>query len=104
MVINSHVVEAVTLLSVASIVWSAAFAWTRWLVRPRDSVASSPEYLEYLAARVANVEQAISEMSRELERLAEGQHFTARLLAERLPRADLKPRATGEPRRVDTPH
>jgi hypothetical protein len=96
MVINSHLVELVFLLSAASVAWSAAFAWARWLARPRDSIPSSLEHQEYLATRVANVEQAINAMSGELERLAEGQHFTARLLAERLPAADLKARPAGE--------
>jgi hypothetical protein len=104
MPINSHAVELAFLLSAASVAWAAAFAWARWLVRPRDSIPSSPDYLEYLAARVANVEQAINAMSVELERIAEGQRFTARLLAERLPAADLNSRPAGEPRRVNTPH
>jgi hypothetical protein len=104
MVINSHLVELAFLLSAASVAWSAAFAWARWLVRPRDSIPSSPEYHEFLAARVAHVEQVLNAMSGELERLAEGQRFTARLLAERLPAVELNARPAGEPRRVDTPH
>ena len=104
MEINSHAVEVAFFLSTASVAWSATFAWARWLARPRDSILSGPEYQEYLAERIARVEQAISAMSGEVERLAEGQRFTARVLAERPPVADTEPRPTGEPRRVNTPH
>ncbi|MDQ6634234.1 MAG: hypothetical protein M3Z10_05685 [Gemmatimonadota bacterium] len=104
MVITSHAVELTFLISAASIAWSAAFAWARWLARPRELIPTSPEYQEYLASRVANVEQAINGMSVELQRLAEGQNFAARLLAERLPAPELGARTAVEPRRVNTPH
>jgi hypothetical protein len=104
MAINSHAVEVAFLLSAASVAWSAAFAWARWLTRPRDTILSAPEYQEYLVKRIVNVEQAINAMSGELERLAEAQHFTARLLAERLPATELQPPPAGAPRRVNTPH
>ena len=104
MVITSHAVGLTFLISAASIAWSAAFAWAKWLARPPEMIPTSPEYQQYLATRVANVEQAINGMSVELQRLAEGQNFTARLLAERLPGADLGARAAVEPRRFNTPH
>jgi hypothetical protein len=104
MVINSHAVELAFLLSAASIAWSAAFAWARWLARPRDDAASSAAYQEYLAGRVARVEQAIDAVSGELERLAEGQRFTARFIAERLPAVEPTSRPGVEPRAVITPH
>jgi len=104
MEINSHAVEVAFFLCTASVAWSAAFAWARWLARPRDSILSGPEHQEYLAERIARVEQAISAMSGEMERLAEGQRFTARVLAERLPAAEIQARPAGEPRRVNTPH
>jgi hypothetical protein len=104
MEINSHAVEVAFFLCTASVVWSAAFAWARWLARPRDSILSGPEHQEYLAERIARVEQAIGAMSGEMERLAEGQRFTARVLAERLPAAEIQAHPAGEPRRVNTPH
>jgi hypothetical protein len=104
MPINSHAVEVAFFLATASVAWSAAFAWARWLARPRDNVLAEPEYQGYLAKRIANVEQAVNAIGGELQRLAEGQRFTERLLAERLPAADLQLRPPDEPRRVNTPH
>lgn len=105
MAIGSNGATAVAFfVAAASIAWSAVFAWTRWLVRPRESALGLPEYERYLERRLASVEQAVQAMSAELERVAEGQRLSAQLLAERLPAAASAPRLAGEPRRVNTPH
>lgn len=90
-------------ISTASVAWSAAYAWTRWLVRPQGN-ALGPEYLDRIDCRLAQVEGAIDAIAVEVERLGEGQRFTARLIADRLPDG-VQPRGLpGEYRRVDTPH
>jgi hypothetical protein len=50
-------------------------------------------------ARIARVEEVVNAMAGEIERLAESQRTTARLLAEGLPAR----RVAGEPQRVITP-
>ena len=89
-------------VSAASVAWSAAFAWSRWLQRPRDHTVASPPPHQF-DERLAGIERAIDAMSVELERLGEGQRFTTKLLAERAAR-DAAPLVRGEQRRVDTPH
>jgi hypothetical protein len=92
-------------VSAASVAWSAAYAWTRWLVRPHqepDVVTRTHQY--QLEQRLADIERTIQTIGLEVEHLAEGQRFTARLLAERLPAAGNQSRLQGEVRRVDTPH
>ena len=105
MAINSDAAMAVALfLSTASVVWSAAFAWSRWLVRPRESITTFPEHQEYLERRLARVEHAVDAITGELTRLGEAQRAMGRLLAERPPAVDPRQRAVGALPRVDTPH
>ena len=102
MAINSDAAMAVALfVSTASVVWSAAFAWTRWLVRPRESIATFPEHLEYLERRIARIERAVDAMAGEI---GEANRAVGQLLAERLPVTAPPHRPTDELRRVDTPH
>jgi hypothetical protein len=92
-------------LSVASVVWSAAFAWSRWLARPQQSaLAAEPESAYRLEQRLAGIEQVVQAIAIEVERLGEGQRFTTRLLAERVAEDAAPPRRAPEHRRVDTPH
>ena len=102
MPIGSHASEVAFFLAMASVAWSAAFAWARWLVRPRDTVLGAPEYQEYLAARIARLEDAVSTMSTQLAQLAESQRLAAHVLSERLPAPE--PARGAEPRRAITPH
>ena len=105
MAINSDAAMAVALfVSTASVVWSAAFAWSRWLVRPRESIATFPEHQEYLERRIARVEHAVDAIMGELARLGEAQRAIGQLLAERPPVVGPRHRAVGELPRVDTPH
>jgi len=92
-------------ISTASIAWSIAFAWSRWLARPRQSAQGAvPEHEYRLEQRLASIEQAVHAVAIEVERLGEGQRFTTRLLAERTPEDAATPRRAPEHRRVDTPH
>jgi hypothetical protein len=92
-------------VSVASIAWSAAYAWTRWLVRPHQEPDVATRSHQYqMEQRVAEIERAVQGIAVEVERLAEGQRAASALLSERLPRADRTLRSSGEVRRVDTPH
>jgi len=89
----------------ASVAWSAAFAWARWLTRPHREPSLEEQNRQFqLEQRVAGVEQAVQAMAAEVTRLAEGQLLTNRLLAERRPDSATPPRLPGEHRKVDTPH
>ena len=91
-------------VSAASVAWSAAWAWARWLARPRDTVLEAPEYQEYLGRRIAELERTVALMAGSIESLTETQQLTARLLAERLPATARLPRDAGPHPRIDTPH
>jgi hypothetical protein len=56
-----------------------------------------------IEARLARLEDAIDGIAIEMERLGEGQRFTAKLLAERGNRAE-SPVVPRPPERVSTPH
>ena len=96
---------------IASVAWSAAYAWGKWLqhrhdasraLRPGDQAAERAAD----TARVMRIEAAVEELAVELERVAEAQRYTARLLAERLPAPPATSRALpeGQAPRVITPH
>ena len=104
--INSDAAMAVAFfISAASVAWSAAFAWTRWLARPRqESQIASEDQIYRLEQRLAGIEHAVQSIAVEVERLGEGQRLTARLLADRIPPDTPPPRLGPEHRRVNTPH
>ena len=102
MTIGSHATEVAFFLSFASVVWSAAFAWSRWLVRPRETMLGTPEYEAYLATRIARLEELVGGMHAQLAQLTETQRLTAEALRERLPIPDRV--RGGDPPRVITPH
>jgi hypothetical protein len=106
MAINSEAAMAVALfVSAAAVAWAAAFAWTRWLVRPRqDSLIATQDYEYRLEQRLASIEHAVQAIAVEVERLGEGQRLAARLLADRIPPDTAVPRLAPEHRRADTPH
>lgn len=56
-----------------------------------------------IEARLARLEDAIDGIALEMERLGEGQRFTAKLLAERGSRAET-PVVARPPERISTPH
>jgi hypothetical protein len=92
-------------ISTASVVWSAAYAWTRWLVRPNqepDVVTRS--HLFQQEQRLAEIERAVQAIANEVQSLTEGQRAASRLLVERLPGPNVSMRPLGEAHRVDTPH
>ena len=105
MAINSEAAMALALfVSTASIVWSAAFAWSRWLVRPRESVEAFPEHREYLEQRIARLERTVDVMTGELARIGEAQRTVGHSPATGLSLQNPLQRPAGELRRVDTPH
>lgn len=92
-------------VSTASVVWSAAYAWTRWLVRPHQEPDIATQTHQYrVEQRLTDIERAIETLCIEVEGLAEGQRFTSRLLAERASLPSAQSRVQSEVRRVDTPH
>jgi hypothetical protein len=77
MSINSDAAMAVALfVSVASVCWSAAFAWAKWLQHKRTESIDAPN----VERRLERIERAIDVVAVEVERLGEGQRFAARLL------------------------
>lgn len=82
MAIGSDAAMAVALFaSVASLAWSAAYAWGKWLARPQPPMQLTGEG----ERRLARLEPAVDAIAVEVERLGEAQRFTTRLLQERLP-------------------
>jgi hypothetical protein len=75
--IDSEAAMAIALFAgIASVCWSAAYAWAKWLQHTRSQNGSTPELTE----RLERIERAIDTVAVEVERLGEGQRFTARLL------------------------
>ena len=66
--------------SAASVAWSAAYAWGKWLARPQTAALTSD-----LEQRLTRLEQAMDAVAVEVERIGEANRFTARILDERLP-------------------
>jgi hypothetical protein len=94
MSINSEAGMAIALFAcIASVCWSAAYAWAKWL--QHRQTGSVPE----LTTRLDGIERAIDAVAVEVERLGEGQRFTAKLLRE-----SGAAKGTNEPFRVITPH
>jgi hypothetical protein len=77
MTMDSEAAMAVALFaSIASICWSAAYAWAKWLQHKRVEKTG----VSQLEQRLERIDQAIDAVAVEVERLGEGQRFTARLL------------------------
>jgi hypothetical protein len=90
-------------VSAASMAWSAAYAWTRWLVRPEARFTQADE-LDRIDSRLAHIENAVDAIAVEVERLGEAQRYAARLIDDRLPHQVQPHSVTREHSRVDTPH
>ena len=54
-----------------------------WLLRRQPPPPVPHEQLENIEMRLVQLQQAVDDVAIEMERLAEGQRFTAKLLAER---------------------
>ena len=88
MAIGTDAIEALAFFgSVASVAWSAAFAWAKWLNRPRDRESLGGDAEQRLHA----IEMAVEAIAVEVERIGEAQRFAARLLEERLPTPERRP-------------
>ena len=96
------VITIVAMLTGASVCWSAAFAWARWLARPTPRAPSVDRYSAD-EDRLNAIDNAIHAVAIEVERISEGQRFTTRLLEERASQVPgvSKP---AEYRRTNTPH
>ena len=87
----------------ASVAWSAAFAWAKWLARPRHSEQITGD----VGRRLRSIEVAVEAIAIEVERIGEAQRFAARVIEERLPEArhGMLPRGpSGSASRSITPH
>ena len=71
------------------------------LIQRRRSPAESAPLLTEIAQRLSRLEQAVDATAIEVERIAEGQRFTTKLLAERNDHSALGDVMRG---RVNTPH
>jgi hypothetical protein len=54
-----------------------------WIARRQPPPAVPHEQLENIEMRLVQLQQAVDDVAIEMERVAEGQRFTAKLLAER---------------------
>ena len=97
-------------ITIAAIVSGAVAvsAIAQAFIRSRRSTAhpDEPRRLEAIEARLSRIEDAIESMAVEMERVAEGQRFTAKLLTDRAPggqAAASRPAHPSELRQV-TPH
>lgn len=90
----------------ASVAWSAAYAWAKWLPHRHDAPPAEPlSRANVDGERIARLEGAVEALAVEIERVAEGQRYTARLLEERLPLKIEPPhQARAGEGRVITPH
>jgi len=66
--------------------WPLSRAVIRWLDRKRTDDRQTTQLQQRLDDRFATLERNIDTVAVEVERLAEGQRFTTKLLAERDPR------------------
>ncbi|HKO16315.1 MAG TPA: hypothetical protein VJU87_08750 [Gemmatimonadaceae bacterium] len=104
--IGSDAVEALAFFTAtASVAWSAAFAWAKWLQHRHDAPPASAPVLGGESQRLAQIEAMLETLAVEVERLGEAQRYTVRLLEERS-RLDGGAAQTrlGEGGRVNTPH
>ena len=104
MALKAEAAMAVSLfISTASVVWSAVYAWAKWLERPRDPATRRTEG----TGRLERLEQSVEAIAIEMERVGEAQRFLTRVLHERLPVAP-RPQppsiASSMPGQTNTPH
>ena len=80
-----------------------AHAWAE--SRKRSGAVAPPPRLDAIDARLSRLEEMVETVAVEMERVAEGQRFTAKLLADRMPAAQsVIPRPAMEPEgRITTP-
>jgi hypothetical protein len=92
--------------SFALLVHVSVGAWLRWRDTERAQISEqdTAHLIAALREQVARVESALEAQGTDLERLAEGQRFTARLLTERVPSATESMLGPRPPARVITPH
>ena len=97
MVINSQAAMAIALFaSIASVCWSAAYAWAKWLQH------KGAREIPGITERLEQIERAIDTVAVEVERLGERQRFTESLLRDaNSPKGSARPL---DAHRVNTPH
>jgi hypothetical protein len=102
---SSNAIPVAFFASMAWMAWAAAYAYSRWLVRPqRERDVDALARAHRLEERLAGIEQSVQAMAIEIERLGEGQRFTTRLLTDRAAQSLIAPPEREGYRRVDTPH
>jgi hypothetical protein len=67
-----------------------------------ESGGGRPAVPPDVTARLERMEQAIDSIAIEIERISEGQRFTTKLLAERVPAASAPPEPAAAPARADS--
>ena len=65
------------------VVLALGIPYVRAMTRRVDAAAQQPQLAPDITARLERIEHAIDAMSVEVERIAEGQRFTTKLLSER---------------------
>ncbi|MEP6507207.1 MAG: hypothetical protein ABJC63_03205 [Gemmatimonadales bacterium] len=93
----SDLVMAVSIISTISI--SAAFLYgsfrfiNTWTWRQKAQVQDQSQAPRYDTDAIARLQASVDAVSIEVERIAEGQRFTTKLMSERMPEAALLPQS-----------
>ena len=84
----------------------AAAVWALTRSQRSRSIADLEARFDSMAARLAHIQDAVETVAVEMERVAEGQRFTAKLLSDRPGPAvqPVAPRSASGEGRVNTPH
>ena len=86
----SGVLVPISFFAMVSII-SVAMPLARAYARRMESGAGRPSVPPDVTARLERMEQAIDSIAVEIERISEGQRFTTRLLADRVPHSSSVP-------------
>lgn len=105
--IGSRATELAFFVAMASVAWSGAYAWVKWLPHRHAALKVSARGTSALTvARLELLEAHVKALTLEVERMAESHRHAARLPEERLPQS-LSTAAHAESSRagrVVTPH
>lgn len=106
MLSSSASISVAFFAAVASVAWSAAYAWGKWLAHRHDVPPTPTSSVKVDDQRIMQLEAAIEALAVEIERVGEGQRYATQLLAQRLPSAIEPPGQSqfGNVGRVITPH
>ena len=99
MIAGTELVALTGVVSGAFACSAIAYAWVKWLYRPRPLAAPADQ-----EARLRNMEQTLEAVALEVERIGESVRYTTRLLGERSAASVPMDHPPAPHRPVITPH